>query len=110
MNRFATFALAVSLGAIVATSAACSAEAEPAHTATPSITTTQESTISIADLPYEVQVYASIGRDLLQSGQVDTSTATWQYVQSDVRSNYGIKLTEEQAKRVLASILDDSQP
>lgn len=83
----------------------------PSATETP---TTEETTVAPttrtdesheAELPYEVQVYVSMAKDLVAQGTVPDSSVTPLAVKADVAREYGIQLTEAQAERAVAEIL-----
>lgn len=56
-------------------------------------------------LPYQVQVYTSVARDMLSQGAFPRSRVTTAYVISDIQANYGISLTDAEAEVVVKEIL-----
>ncbi|UAJ15469.1 hypothetical protein SEA_WIDOW_40 [Gordonia phage Widow] len=86
----------------------------PAPRSTATETTTEEAPVAPttrtdesheAELPYEVQVYVSMAKDLVANGTVPASAVTPLAVKEDVAREYGIQLTEAQAERAVAEIL-----
>lgn len=59
----------------------------------------------ISELPYQVQVYASMARNLVDNGTIPRSRVTRAVIQEDVAREYGITLTDDQAGVVRAEVL-----